>query len=383
MTHVLQPLDQIFGSFKKQIQVRSHHWHGRPENAGRKLDQYTMMKTVVYEALEQVFSKKENIQAGFRKTGLFPWNKIQPDRRKLRAGTIYKKDFVHDEVFPFPPGSSGPPPATAPPPAATISAPPPAATVSAAPPPPAVTVSAPSPPPPATTTSAPPPPAATAIADLVPPAPGSDILPETDFVADYAVSDLSLPGPSSSAPLPASSLPFAVDMDREASTSSTATLPTAASTVDILLADQAGKSFAQKQKILQKFEATLCLDDDKKEMFEELYAKAHFNVPHAEYQSWLILKQQAVGTEQEAFDRVLASRLHKDVPKKKSKRTNDMPKGGARYEPQHEEFYGYFERCEERKNKGKRKVSPTSSIVDDAPPALVPAKRQRRTGPKS
>ena len=222
-----------------------------------------MMKTVAYEALEQVSSKKENIQVGFCKTGLFPWNKIQPDHRKLTAGTIYKKTFVHDQVFPFPPGSSGPldtaPTATTPPPAVT------APTQAAAP------------------DATDPGPAAADATDHVPAAPlyapalGSDIDPEADVIADYA----DLPGSSSSAAPPAVS---SVDMDREASTTSTATLPTTTNTVDFLLADQRQMSFDKKQKSLKKFEATLLLDEDKVEMFEELYAKANFDVPHAEYQ---------------------------------------------------------------------------------------------------
>ena len=365
MTHVLQPLDQIFAPFKKQIERRSHHWHGKVKNAGGKLDQYSFMKSVAYDALEHVFSKKENIKAAFRKTGLFPWNKIKPDLRKLTAGNIYKKTFVHDKVFPFAPGSNGP--------HDTV----PSAVVAADDPLPAT--------PDAATLLQAVPEAAVSAEVLLASEPGSDVLHDTAVIADYAVSDVvSLPGPSSSAPTPASSLPSSAYLDREASTSSTATLPTATTTVEWLLADQRQMSFDKKQKSLKKFEAMLLLDDDKTEKFEELYAKAMFDVPHAEYQSWLMLKQQAVGTEQEAFDRVLASRIPKEVPKKKTNRTNDMPKGGARYEPQHDEFYAYWARCEERKSMGKRKISPTSSSTsaNDPPPPLTPAKRKRKTGPK-
>ena len=42
-----------------------------------------------------------------------------------------------------------------------------------------------------------------------------------------------------------------------------------------------------------------------------------FDVPHAMFQSWLILKKQAVGTEQEALDRVLSSRIPRNIPKKR------------------------------------------------------------------
>ena len=66
---------------------------------------------------------------------------------------------------------------------------------------------------------------------------------------------------------------------------------------------------------------------------------------------------------------------------KKSTRTNDLPKGDARYDPLHKEYYEYFERVEKRKE-GKRKVSSTSTS-DSLPPLLSnpgPApKRKRKT----
>ena len=387
MTHVLQPLDVgPNGPIKKKIANKSHHWHGR--NIGQKLNQYTLMKTVAYEAFEEVFSNKEIVKSAFRRTGLYPWNKIKPDLRKLAAGKIYKKNFDHAKIFPFPPGS------------ATASD----STVALA------ATSAPAP----TTAPAPTPapaPTATDPVTAVAPPPGLDVVPEYPVIGDYAedvedvmdnravdiVSDVGFsgPGPSLSSSM-LSSLPSSESMPREASTSSTATLPTeSTSIVDFLLAEQGRKTFAKKQRLLSKYEAVL--EDHLPEMFEELYAKAMFDVPHSEYQAWLQLKQQAVGTEKEAFERVLSSRIPKNVAKKKTTRTNDMPKGGARYDPQHEEFYEYFARVEERKKNGKRKVTstttssssstaPSSSPTNsDSPPSLVPlpAKRRRRTGPKS
>ena len=106
MTHVLQALDQTFGAVKKNMQRRIHHWHG--ENPGKRLDQYTLMKLVAYQAFEETYSNKEIVKKAFKKTGIYPWNKIQPDVRKLAAGSIYKRTFVHEEYFPFPPGCSGP-----------------------------------------------------------------------------------------------------------------------------------------------------------------------------------------------------------------------------------------------------------------------------------
>ena len=113
MTHVLQCLDVCcFGTLKREIQILSHHWHGRPENAAKKLDKYSMMKHCAYEAIQKVFSNPEVVKSGFRKTGIFPWDKNQPDVRKLNAGSIYRHEFVQE-------ASTDAPTATAPSTAAT------------------------------------------------------------------------------------------------------------------------------------------------------------------------------------------------------------------------------------------------------------------------
>ena len=105
--------------------------------------------------------------------------------------------------------------------------------------------------------------------------------------------------------------------------------------------------------------------------------------------SWPILKLQAVGTEEEALERILSSRIPQNVPKKKTTRKQDMPVGAPRYGPQTPEFYACMVRKEERAKKGKRKVSSTTTNADDAgshppltskPPA---AKRARKTGPRT
>ena len=50
MTQVSQPLDvNTFSPLEKRIQLLSHRWHSDPTKVGRKLDQYSMMKIVVYE----------------------------------------------------------------------------------------------------------------------------------------------------------------------------------------------------------------------------------------------------------------------------------------------------------------------------------------------
>ena len=356
MTHVTQALDcGLFSPYKVYIGRLSHQWHADPVNAGEKLDQYSFMTIVAFQAFEKTFSNPENIKNAFKRTGIFPWNKIKPDLRKLKAGTIYKKNFVHEEVFPFPPGSD----LVSEPVSVPIVSDPDNAPVDYWEDPvdplegmvAAVAVDT-------TVAVAPAPPSATCSA--------------------ASSNDVALPSASTS------SLPSSDPIVRETSSSSTATLPTGSTlTVERLLEEQSQLTHQQKQKKLEKFE--LLISDEHKELFEELFAKRMLDIPHAEYQAWLVLKQQAVGTVEEAIDRVLSSRIPKNVAKKKSTRTNDLPKGDARYDPLHKEYYEYFERVEKRKE-GKRKVSSTSTS-DSLPPLLSnpgPApKRKRKTRPKS
>ena len=61
-----------------------------------------MMKIVVYEAVQQVFSKRETVISGFRRTGLVPCRKLDPEHlKKLSPGTIFKNHH-HAELFPDP-----------------------------------------------------------------------------------------------------------------------------------------------------------------------------------------------------------------------------------------------------------------------------------------
>ena len=52
------------------------------------------------------------------------------------------------------------------------------------------------------------------------------------------------------------------------------------------------------------------------------------------YRAWLLLKFAAAGTETEAIDRLLSSKIAKNVPKRKTKRKDPQPSGPDRYKPQ-------------------------------------------------
>ena len=367
MTHILQCLDVCcFGPLKHWIKILSHHWHGRPENAPKKLDQYSMMKHCAYDAIQKVFTNPEVVRSGFRKTGIYPWNKIQPDIRKLSAGRIFKNDYVSEKVFSSDEAVSALP---APTDAANAPIDDGNAPIDAdtAPPTPnddanalvhPVLIPAPVVP-------------TNLLADDVFGHPGSDCAPQNLGLADYAEDTALAPSPTVAVPSAAAATVSAEALSRECSASSTATVSATLDAVEALVAEQKQLTHEDKQDALARFQ--LLMDKPRIKLFEDLYAQNIKDVANTQYQTWLMLKMQSVGTEEEAFERVLSSRLAKNVPKKKSTRKSDLPTGDDRYNPLSDAYYGYFGRVEARK--GKRKVTETS------PPPLVtgePVKKVRK-----
>ena len=365
MTHVLQTLDvTCFSPLKKQIELLSHHWHGDPANAGKKLDQYKMMYKVAFQAVEKVFGNPEVVKSGFRKTGIFPWNKIKPDVRKLQAGKIYKRGFDHDNVFPFPPGSSNPgQPSASASSSATSSNAAPSTTIAPSIPVPFVGSVVPE-------ALSPAPMIVATDTNQNTLAPTFDCSPMNPGITDYAAEDIS--------PATASSSSSSVPVSRECSASSTATLPSSSNpSVALLVAEQEQLSYEDKQDMLKRFE--LLISSARRRMFEDLYSQNIKDVPNTEYQTWLLYKMQSVGTEKEALDRVLSSRIPKDVPKKETTRKSDLPTGDDRYNPLSAGYYEYFDRVEARK--GKRKITATSPPPLLAPePSKKPRKKPQNTG---
>ena len=71
---------------------------------------------------------------------------------------------------------------------------------------------------------------------------------------------------------------------------------------------------------LDKFEVVLLKKAQVKE-FEEMFHKKEFlTVTDPLYRAWLTLKFAASGTESEAIDRLLSSKIAKNVPKRKKLR---------------------------------------------------------------
>ena len=82
---------------------------------------------------------------------------------------------------------------------------------------------------------------------------------------------------------------------------------------------------------LTKFEVLLLTKSQVME-FEDMFKKKEFiNVKEPLYKAWLHLKFAAAGTETEAIDRLLSSKIAKSVQKRKTKRKDTQPSGPARY----------------------------------------------------
>ena len=72
--------------------------------------------------------------------------------------------------------------------------------------------------------------------------------------------------------------------------------------------------------------------------FEEAFKKKKFGYNHTKFQCWLRLKFASVGTESQAIDHLLSSKLASNVPKRKVKRIQNVPVGSARYDITSEEW---------------------------------------------
>ena len=89
MTHLTQPLDLVFfADLKKTLKNFAWRWQTDPKNTGQFLNKYSVIG-LLNEATETCLAKPNLVQNGFKRAGLFPWNKAAPDRSKLLPGTVF------------------------------------------------------------------------------------------------------------------------------------------------------------------------------------------------------------------------------------------------------------------------------------------------------
>ena len=82
---------------------------------------------------------------------------------------------------------------------------------------------------------------------------------------------------------------------------------------------------------LNKFEVLLLTASQAQE-FNKLFSAKKFYVIEPIFHSWLSLKLASIPTEAEALDKVFNTHTMGNVPKRKQKRVQNLPTGGARYE---------------------------------------------------
>ena len=86
------------------------------------------------------------------------------------------------------------------------------------------------------------------------------------------------------------------------------------------------------------------------------------------YRAWLLLKFAASGTETEAIDRLLSSKIAKNVPKRKTKRKEAQPSGPSRHDPSSPEWVAILtEQQEKKKNVAAPKRKRTTAQIKKTP----------------
>ena len=69
---------------------------------------------------------------------------------------------------------------------------------------------------------------------------------------------------------------------------------------------------------------------DQVPLFEDLFQSQQYDVPSVDYQAWLLLKKQYLGTEAEAISRICQSHIPKGIQKAQRKRACNLPSGADR-----------------------------------------------------
>ena len=102
MTHLTQPLDLVFfADLKKTLKKSAWNWQTDPKNTGQFLNKYSVIG-LLHEVTESCLRKPKLVQNGFKRAGLFPWDKTAPDRSKLLPGTVFSA-IQAEQVLDIPP----------------------------------------------------------------------------------------------------------------------------------------------------------------------------------------------------------------------------------------------------------------------------------------
>ena len=86
-----------FSSLKAELKKLIWDWQCDKINAGQSLNKYTVV-ILLHQATENCLNKPGVIENGFKRAGLYPWNKGAPDTTKLMPGTIFTVSSVRDST---------------------------------------------------------------------------------------------------------------------------------------------------------------------------------------------------------------------------------------------------------------------------------------------
>ena len=130
---------------------------------------------------------------------------------------------------------------------------------------------------------------------------------------------------------------------------------------------------------LQKYEVLMLTPSQVME-FNSLFSAKKFDIGELLYHCWLTHKLASIPTEAEALKRVLSCHTASQVPKRKAHRKQNLPAGEARYDPTSPEWVSILEEQENRKKKLKepKKAKEPKKVVkakQNKPMKCVPPKK--------
>ena len=111
-------------------------------------------------------------------------------------------------------------------------------------------------------------------------------------------------------------------------------------------------SLKDRGRQLQKFEMLL-LSEETIDEFNQLFSERNLDAQEPLFQSWLILKNASLPTEDQALKKVLQDHTASNVSKKKTNRKRNLPLGPARYDPVSPEWEAILHEQAAKKPKAK------------------------------
>ena len=304
---------QIFRPVKTSLRALSHRWTS--ENPGKTLTKFSMIREVARPAFEAALSRTETIRKGFQVTGIYPFNPSAGNRDKLKAGNIFQSSST------------------------------------------------------STSTQS-----KTVVADPVF-LDDSDGLQQTlqlgsDDVVQHVPHGLA-PGGQSTTGTPELLAEIVTSSAQEipplysvllASAPINSPADTVAPTEGNLPEFTTLKAETLEERIqkLKRFEIVLLTPTQIGEFERNFQAGARFEFSNYLWKSWLQIKLATIGSEKEAFDDFLQSKIPQNIPKRITTRKVNQPVGPDRIDPNSASYIEIFKKRQEDENLKEEKKKETA-----------------------